>query len=110
VLDLGMAARLFTRYQRLALATRDRRCVFPRCDRPPAWCEAHHCRFYSDSGPTDLDNGALLCSFHHHLLHQGDWQIKIAADGIPEAIPPPGSTPNNDRSGTTGSHPSPNRP
>ena len=89
VLDLGMSRRLFTRYQRLALAHRDQGCVFPRCARPAAWCEAHHCRSFSDGGPTDIGNGALLCSFHHHLVHHGDWQIQIATDGIPEAIPPP---------------------
>jgi hypothetical protein len=89
VLDLGMSERFFDRYQRLALAHRDRGCVFPRCERPPAWCEAHHCRPWSHAGPTDLDNGVLLCPFHHHLVHQGDWQIHLAPEGIPEAIPPP---------------------
>jgi len=89
VLDLGMSERLFDRYQRLALAHRDGGCVFPRCERPPAWCEAHHCRAWSRAGATNRDNGALLCSFHHHLIHQGDWQIRIGSDGIPEAVPPP---------------------
>ena len=90
VLDLGMIERwFFDRYQRLALAHRDHGCVFPRCDRPPAWCEAHHCQPWSHTGPTDIDNGVLLCGFHHHLVHQGDWTIQIGPDGIPEAIPPP---------------------
>jgi hypothetical protein len=89
ILDLSRSERLFGRHQRLALAHRDRGCVFPRCDRPAAWCEAHHLRSWSQGGPTDLDNGALLCPFHHHLIHQGDWQIQLGADGIPEAIPPP---------------------
>ena len=31
----------------------------------------------------------LLCSFHHHLIHQADgWQVRIGADGFPEFIPP----------------------
>ena len=89
ILDLGRRERLFDRYQRLGLAHRDRGCVFPRCDRPAAWCEAHHLRSWSQGGPTDVDNGALLCPFHHHLIHQGDWQIQLGPDGIPEAIPPP---------------------
>ncbi len=29
----------------------------------------------------------MVCPRHHHLAHQ-DWQIRIAADGIPEVIPP----------------------
>jgi hypothetical protein len=33
-------------------------------------------------------NGALLCPFHHRLLHTGDWVLRIARDGIPEVIPP----------------------
>jgi hypothetical protein len=41
-LDLGRSARLFDRRQRLALTLRDGGCVFPGCDRPPGWCEAHH--------------------------------------------------------------------
>lgn len=89
VLDLGQSRRLFDRYQRLALAQRDKGCVFPRCEHPAAWCEAHHHLEWARGGPTDLSNGCLLCSFHHHLIHVGDWQIRIAPDGIPEAIPPP---------------------
>jgi HNH endonuclease len=35
--------------------------VFPGCDRPLAWCEAHHIQHWLDGGPTDLANLALLC-------------------------------------------------
>ena len=89
VVDLGTTRRLYDRHQRLALATRDGGCVFPRCDRPPAWCEAHHLDFWSEGGPTDLDNAALLCHFHHHLVHEGRWTARMAPDGIVEIIPPP---------------------
>ena len=88
VLDLGAARRLFDRHQRIALAVRDRGCIWPSCDRPPAWTEAHHIRQWSHGGPTDLSNGCLLCSFHHHLVHKGEWAIRTAPDGIPELIPP----------------------
>lgn len=89
ILDLGMGRRLFDRHQRLALAVRDKGCIWPGCDRPPAWCEAHHIREWSTGGPTDLTNGCLLCNWHHHLLHQHEWAVAMAPDGIPEAIPPP---------------------
>ena len=89
VLDLGRGRRLFDRHQRLALTVRDRGCVFPGCERPPAWCEAHHAIAWSEGGPTDLSHGALVCCFHHHLIHQDQWRLVIAPDGIPEAIPPP---------------------
>jgi hypothetical protein len=89
VIDHGTTKRLYDRHQRLILATRDGGCVFPRCDRPPAWCEAHHLSFWSQGGPTDLDNAALLCHFHHHLVHEGQWTARMAPDGIVEIIPPP---------------------
>ncbi|HEY5877792.1 MAG TPA: HNH endonuclease, partial [Nakamurella sp.] len=41
-----------------------------------------------DGGPTSLANAAMLCGYHHTLIHQGDWAIRIAADGHPEIIPP----------------------
>lgn len=90
VLDLGLSKRLFDRHQRLALAVRDQGCVWPGCDRPPSWCEAHHLTAFSRAGPTDLANGCLLCGFHHRLLHDGraGWAIVLAADGTPELIPP----------------------
>ncbi len=88
ILDLGTSRRLFDRYQRMALATRDQGCVFPGCERPPAWCEAHHRLPWSQGGATDIDNGCLLCSFHHHLIHQGEWDLTLAPDGITDVIPP----------------------
>ncbi len=88
ILDLGTSQRLFSRSQRLALAVRDKGCVWPACDRPPAWCEAHHITPWSHGGATDLGNGCLLCSFHHHLAHDGSWSIVAAADGAPELVPP----------------------
>jgi hypothetical protein len=89
VIDHGTTKRLYDRHQRLILSTRDGGCVFPRCDRPPAWCEAHHLNFWSEGGPTDLDNAALLCHFHHHLVHEGRWTARMAPDGIVEITPPP---------------------
>src|SRR5262249_19636193 len=78
VLDLGRSQRLFDRHQRLALAIRDQGCV----------SKAHHRIPWSRGGPTDLSNGCLLCSFHHHLIHQGEWELTLAPDGIVEVIPP----------------------
>ncbi|MEJ7690536.1 MAG: DUF222 domain-containing protein [Nocardioidaceae bacterium] len=88
ILDLGLARRLFDRYQRIALAVRDQGCIFAGCERPAAWCEAHHITAWQDGGPTDLTNGCLLCNFHHHLIHQGQWAVQMAPDGTPDIIPP----------------------
>ncbi|NRQ50658.1 HNH endonuclease signature motif containing protein [Aeromicrobium stalagmiti] len=88
LLDLGTSKRLYTRHQRLALAARDQGCIWAGCDRPPAWCEAHHITWWSEGGPTDLANAALLCHFHHFLVHEGEWVVVMADDGIPEVVPP----------------------
>jgi hypothetical protein len=52
------------------IVLRDQHCVFPGCDRPAAWCEAHHLVHWEHGGPTDADNLALVCVHHHHTLHE----------------------------------------
>ncbi len=74
VLDLGHRQRLFTRTQRRALVYRDRGCVFPGCDRPAKFCDAHHIKPWDEGGLTDLINGVLLCRRHHTLIHNG-WDL-----------------------------------
>jgi hypothetical protein len=88
VLDLGRERRLFTGPIRRALVLRDRGCAFPGCDRPPRWCEGHHIVSWLDHGPTTLANGVLLCRHHHRVIHHSPWQVRIAADSVPEFIPP----------------------
>ncbi len=89
VLDVGRARRTCTGPLRRALIIRDRGCTFPGCDRPPQWTHAHHLRSWSDGGPTSVGNTALLCGYHHHVIHRGDWEIRInPADGLPEFLPP----------------------
>jgi len=80
-LEVGRATRVVQPAQRMALAVRDRGCVFPGCDRPLAWCDAHHLHHWVDGGPTDLDNLALLCRAHHRAVHEGGWQLTRGADG-----------------------------
>ena len=69
VLDLGRARRLFSPAQRKAMTIRDRQCRATGCDIPAAWTEAHHLRPWSAGGNTDLQDGVLLCSWHHHRAH-----------------------------------------
>ena len=88
VLDVGRANRLFTPAIRKAITQRDKGCTFPGCDRPPGWTEAHHVLHWLDGGISCYTNGCLLCGHHHRIIHQGHWQIRWAADGIPEFIPP----------------------
>jgi hypothetical protein len=88
VLDLGRTRRLYAGAARRALVLRDRGCAFPSCDRPPSWCQAHHIVSWLDGGPTDLDNGVLLCAFHHRLVHHSGWEIKLGSNRRPVFIPP----------------------
>jgi hypothetical protein len=75
-LDVGREQRLYTPRQRIALAVRDGGCRWTGCDRPPAYCEAHHIdEWEKDHGRTDLDRGILLCRFHHMQLHTRGWHI-----------------------------------
>ncbi len=81
-LDVGREQRLYTSRQRIALAIRDGGCRWPGCDRPPAYCEAHHIdEWQKDQGRTDLDRGVLLCRFHHMQLHANSWRITRTGDG-----------------------------
>jgi hypothetical protein len=50
-LEVGRATRVVSAAQRTALAVRDGGCRFPGCDRPPAWCEAHHVRHWCTAAP-----------------------------------------------------------
>jgi hypothetical protein len=89
VLDIGQARRLFTGPLRRAIVLRDGGCSFPGCDRPAAWCDAHHLIPWADGGPTALANGCLLCRHHHGVIHRTAWEVRLSADGRPEFLPPP---------------------
>jgi hypothetical protein len=69
-LDVGRTQRLFTPAQLKALWLRDKHCTFPGCQVPAHWSDAHHLWHWIDGGPTDLDNGALLCGRHHTIVHR----------------------------------------
>ncbi|QDE36343.1 DUF222 domain-containing protein [Microbacterium foliorum] len=91
ILDWGREKRLFTRAQRLALVERDGGCAM--CGLPPQMTKAHHIRWWArDSGPTDLNNGVLLCESCHHRIHDNGWDIRIDGVGVAARvwlIPPP---------------------
>ena len=81
VLDLGRAQRLFTAAQRRALLIRDRTCRADGCDIPGTWSEAHHWVAWQAGGDTDLDNGVLLCSHHHHRAHDPHYAAERMGNG-----------------------------
>jgi hypothetical protein len=91
-LGLGRTARYATPAQRRALIVRDGGCVFPGCDAPATWCEAHHVDHWDHDGPTDLDNLAMLCRHHHGVTHRAGWAMTATADQWFEWVTPGGHT------------------
>lgn len=79
-LDLGRAARLFTKAQRIALGVRDGGCTARGCETTASGCHAHHDDPWSRLGPTDLANGRLLCPRHHRLAHESHYAMTVHAD------------------------------
>ncbi len=95
-LRLGHGPRTFTEAQRTVLAAVWGGCAVNDCDRPPSWTEAHHItQWKRDHGPTDVDNGILLCKHHHLLIHTNGWDIRTRRGdtGRTEYLlePPPGN-------------------
>jgi hypothetical protein len=81
VLDLGRTSRLFKLPQRRAMSLRDGGCTAEGCGIPPVACHAHHELSWSREGPTDLDNGRLLCPRHHRLAHDSRYQLRRLTGG-----------------------------
>ncbi len=75
VLYLGRAERTAPPRLRRALELRDGGCVAPGCTADPSRCEAHHVTHWTHGGGTDLDEMALVCTRHHHLVHEGRWTL-----------------------------------
>lgn len=90
ILDYGTATRTIPTPLWNALVIRDEQCRFPGCDRPSVWCEGHHVVWVTQNGPTELSNLVLLCSRHHHVLHQPGWHAKLRPDGEFEVTDPDG--------------------
>lgn len=92
ILHYGRARRTVTTAQYHAAKLRDRGCRFPGCDRPPHWCDAHHCPSWTTGGRTDIDAIALLCRRHHTTLHKPGWHAKLLPDATFEVTDPTGNT------------------
>jgi len=82
VLGSGRQTRLVNRRLRRALERRDRhQCQFPGCAARRR-LHAHHIVHWEHGGPTELYNLILVCSFHHHVLHEGGWDIDATTHGV----------------------------
>jgi len=79
---LSNESKPFTRQQRRALRFRaggKGGCEFPGCTHDQ-YLDAHHVLFVSNDGRTTLDNGVLLCGYHHRMLHRLKWTVTTTGD------------------------------
>ncbi|MCP4963458.1 MAG: DUF222 domain-containing protein, partial [Actinomycetia bacterium] len=77
---LGRSTRLATPAQRIAVIARDQGCI--ACGAAPEWCQVHHIDWWTRGGPTDIDRLCLLCSTHHHLVHEEHAEITATDTGF----------------------------
>ncbi|ANY25438.1 HNH endonuclease [Gordonia terrae] len=90
-LQMGHTHRLFPAHLRKAVIVRDQCCV--KCGAPPSHTQVHHIAHWADGGPTDLDNGCLLCQRCHTQVHHHGWDVVMGFDRHPWLVPPAGIDP-----------------
>ena len=99
----GSSARVAPPALRALVVRRDRHCRFAGCR--ARIDEVHHIVFWSRGGLTRSDNMLGLCWFHHHLVHEGGWDLvgdanmevkgtgpdgRVWTTGPPGTLGPPG--------------------
>ncbi|WP_435082810.1 DUF222 domain-containing protein [Gordonia hongkongensis] len=85
-LQMGHTRRLYPAHLRKAIIVRDACCI--KCGAPPSHTQVHHIKPWADGGPTDLDNGCLLCQRCHTQVHHHGWDIVMGFDRHPWLVPP----------------------
>ena len=81
VVHLGGIRREPPTWMARQLRYRDHGCVFPGCG-TRAFTEGHHIEWWGRGGRTVLENLALVCSWHHKLVHEYRWVIRRGRDGV----------------------------
>ena len=85
----GRARREPSDTQRREIMRRDRHCRFPGCTNV-TFTNVHHVEGWKPGGRTDVDNLALLCLHHHHLVHTSGWTMTGNANSELTFIGPTG--------------------
>jgi hypothetical protein len=89
VVGLSRTSREPSRWMLRQLRYRDRSCTFPGCGNR-RFTQAHHIRWWSRGGATDLDNLTLVCTFHHRLVHEHGWNLDRTLTGAVRWFRPSG--------------------
>lgn len=76
-LDVGRRIRIVPWWMRKALRARDRTCRWPGCDVPADWTDAHHLTPWWQGGVTAVEQLISLCRYHHGLVHEGQWLLRM---------------------------------
>lgn len=79
VVGIGRKERKVPRWLLRQLKHRDGRCTFPGCE-AKHFLHAHHIQHWARGGSTDLDNLVLVCTFHHKLVHEYGWDVKLGSE------------------------------
>ena len=69
------------------MIARDRGCCFPGCLAPPGWTQSHHVTEWQDSKRTTVEDGCLLCGWHHREFERLGWSVHME-HGRPVWTPP----------------------
>ncbi len=95
-LNVGRKTRSIPPAIHRALRARDQGCRFPGCT-ARHFVEGHHVEHWAHGGETSLQNLVQLCHFHHRLVHEGGYGVRVSGnqqfaftrpDGRPiEALP-----------------------
>lgn len=103
-LALGRKTRTWNSAQQRAARVRDGgRCRVPGCGRRVV--DLHHQHGWDDGGRTDIDNGLLLCTRHHTLIHQRRFLVSGNPNGALTFTLPTGEIIGVSRPTTRGRHP-----
>ena len=90
-LNIGRRARSIPPAIRRVLMLRDRGCAFPGCTHT-RFLHGHHIQHWLHGGETSVENVVMLCTAHHHRVHEGGWTVVREADGELRFASPAGRT------------------
>lgn len=83
--------RTANRAQRRRLAAMYSTCAHPHCQVAFSQCRVHHIVWWTKGGKTVLANLLPLCETHHHLVHEGGWNLTIDHKRVVSWLRPDGT-------------------